>query len=44
MLEVKDLDTYKKVLSSPATADAMAMDGIRRDTVKMFVLDGQLPV
>jgi len=44
MLDVKDVDTYKKVLSSPATADAMALDGVRRDTVKMFVLDGQVPV
>lgn len=44
MLEVRDLDTYQKILQSQATADAMAMDGLRRDTVKMFVLDGQLPV
>jgi len=44
VLDVRDLETYRKVLSSQATADAMAMDGVRRNTVKMFVLDGQVPV
>jgi hypothetical protein len=26
-------------VESKATADAMAFDGVKRDTVKMFVLD-----
>ena len=37
--EPDDLDKYMEVLESPATADAMAFDGVKRDTVKVFVLD-----
>lgn len=37
--EPEDLDTYMKVLNSDDTAEAMAMDGVKRDTVKVFVLD-----
>ena len=37
--EPDDLDTYMKVWESPDTADAMAFDGVKRDTVKVFVLD-----
>lgn len=37
--EMGDLDTYMKILESPATAEAMESDGIKRDTVKVFVLD-----
>jgi hypothetical protein len=44
MLDVKDLDNYKRVLNSKATADAMAIDGVLRETVKMFVLNKQLVV
>ncbi|HVT98733.1 MAG TPA: hypothetical protein VHE33_14615 [Acidobacteriaceae bacterium] len=44
MLDVKDLNAYQKILQSQATAEAMAMDGLRRETVKAFVLDGQLAV
>lgn len=40
--EVGDLDTYMKVLDSPATAEAMETDGVRRETVKVFVLDKEL--
>ena len=39
--EVDDLDTYMRVLDSPATAEAMAFDGVNRETVKIFVLDRQ---
>jgi hypothetical protein len=37
--ETADLDAYMKVFNSPATAVAMALDGIKRETVKMFVLN-----
>jgi hypothetical protein len=38
-MEPKDMDVYKKAMESKATADAMASDGVKRDTVKTFVLD-----
>lgn len=37
--EPSDLDAYFAVLESPATAEAMAFDGVKRETVKVFVLD-----
>ena len=37
--EVTDLDEYFKVVQSAATAEAMDQDGVKRDTVKVFVLD-----
>ena len=37
--EVDDVDKYMEVMESPATAEAMAYDGVRRDTVKVAVLD-----
>ena len=37
--EADDLKTYMKGLDSPATAAAMAFDGVKRETVKIFVLD-----
>jgi len=40
--ETNNLDAYMKVYDSPATADAMAFDGIKRETVQMFVLDKEL--
>ena len=43
-LEPDDLAACMKVLNSPATADAMDVDGILRDTVKIFVLDHELKV
>jgi hypothetical protein len=42
--ETANLDAYMKVFNSPATADAMAVDGVKRDTVKMFVLDKEFVV
>jgi hypothetical protein len=43
-LEPDDLDTCMKILDSPATAEAMAFDGVKRETVKVFVLDKELKV
>jgi hypothetical protein len=40
--ETSDLDAYMKVFDSPATAEAMAFDGVKRETVQMFVLDKEL--
>lgn len=38
--EVDNLDKYLEMLdSSPATAETMASDGVKRETVKVFVLD-----
>ena len=38
-MEPENLATYQRVMESKATADAMAFDGVKRETVKMFVLD-----
>jgi hypothetical protein len=38
-LEPDDLTTFMKILDSPATAEAMAFDGVKRETVRVFVLD-----
>ena len=40
--ETSDLDAYMKVFNSPATADAMGVDGVKRETVQIFVLDKSL--
>jgi hypothetical protein len=40
--EPDDLDTYMAFLNSPATAEAMAYDGVKRDTVKVYVMDKSL--
>jgi hypothetical protein len=37
--DVDDVDKYFEVLESPATEEAMANDGVKRDTVKVYVLD-----
>jgi len=42
--EPDNLDTFMKILSSSATADAMAADGVKRETVKVFVLDKEFKV
>jgi hypothetical protein len=42
--ETSDLDAYMKVFNSPATAEAMALDGVKRDTVQTFVLDKELTI
>ena len=38
---VDDLDKYMSIIDSPATAEAMAYDGVKRETVKFSVLDKQ---
>lgn len=38
----EDLDQFKRALESQATAEAMAFDGVKRETVKMFILDKNL--
>ncbi len=40
--EADNLDKYMELLESPATAEAMALDGVKRETVKVFVLDKEL--
>ena len=37
--EPDDLDTYMQVMGSPDTAEAMANDGVKRETVRVCVLD-----
>jgi heme-degrading monooxygenase HmoA len=39
-----DVDAYMAFISSKATQDAMKNDGVKRETVKVFVLDKQLSV
>lgn len=38
----KDLKTFQEVLESQATVDAMNNDGVKRDTVQVYVLDKEL--
>jgi hypothetical protein len=40
--ETANLDAYMKIFNSPATAEAMKIDGVKRETVKMFFLDKEL--
>ncbi len=37
--EPNDVDKFLEVMGSPATEEAMAYDGVKRDTVKISVLD-----
>jgi hypothetical protein len=37
--EPTDVNKYMEVLMSAATAEAMGQDGVKADTVKVFVLD-----
>ena len=39
LFRVTDLETYMKIFESEATAEAMAHDGVKRETVRVFVLD-----
>jgi hypothetical protein len=39
---VEDLDTFLQILDSQATADAMNMDGVKHETVKVYLLDKTL--
>ena len=40
--EVDDLAKWREILESDATGEAMAIDGVKRETVKVFVLDKEL--
>lgn len=42
--EPEDLDTYFEIFNSSETAEAMAIDGIKRETVQVYVLDQELQV
>ena len=37
--DVDNLDTYFEIFGQPIMADSMKFDGVKRDTVKVFVLD-----
>ncbi len=43
-VESDDLKTFMDILDSPATTEAMESDGVKRDTVKVFVLDKEFQV
>ena len=38
-MEPENLDTFLSILDSPATEEAMALDGVNRETVKVYVFD-----
>ena len=42
--EPDNLGTFMKIMDSPATAEAMAFDGVKRETVRIFVLDKEMKV
>ncbi len=37
--DLDDLDKFFEILNSPATEEAMASDGVKRETVEITVLD-----
>jgi hypothetical protein len=37
--EVTDVNTFLEHLDAPGTAEAMAVDGVKQDTVRVFVLN-----
>ena len=41
-IEPDNLDKYLEGMDSQETADAMAHDGVKRETVKIYVLDKEL--
>ena len=42
LFEPDDLDKFIEIRNSPATAEAMEFDGVKRETVQFFVLDKDL--
>ena len=40
--DVTNLDRYLELMDSPETAEAMAQDGVKRETVRVYVLDKEL--
>ena len=41
-MEPEDLKSFKQAIESQATMEAMAFDGVKRETVKTFVLDKEM--
>ena len=41
-VEPDDFDKFMEIFESEATAEAMAFDGVKRETVKVYVLDKEL--
>ncbi|HYO45226.1 MAG TPA: hypothetical protein VEY33_00845 [Gemmatimonadota bacterium] len=39
-----DLEKFMEILDSPATAEAMEVDGVKRETVQVFILDKEFKV
>jgi hypothetical protein len=42
LMDTADLDLFMKVLDSPETGEAMTMDGVKKETVKVFELDKEM--
>ena len=40
--EVANLETFLEQLDAPETAEAMAQDGVNRDSVKVYILDKEI--
>ena len=40
--EPEDLDTFRRALESQASVEAMAFDGVKPETLQMFVLDKEI--
>ena len=38
-IEPEDFDKFMEIFESPATAEAMEFDGVKRETVKVYVMD-----
>ena len=41
-MEIDNLETFTRMMESQVTIDAMASDGVKRETVKTFVLDKEM--
>ncbi len=41
-MEPENLTSFKQAMGSQETVDAMAFDGVKRETVKTFVLDKEM--
>jgi hypothetical protein len=41
-MEPENLQSFKQAMESQATVEAMAFDGVKRETVKTFVLDKEM--
>ena len=42
--EPDNLETYLESMNSPETAEAMALDGVKKETVKIYVLNKEYQV